>query len=156
MVPAADIANKTAQFRCNLNCAMYLPVCGCGGKRRPARLRVWHCVRYGSGRMTARRISSDTIANGMAAHSAGVVPGPVHEEKIGVRGFEPPTPSSRTKCATRLRYTPILPFECTIVIIAGPYIDPHVMKIEDGDRSVQVSGIPDAGSGPVAVTGASH
>lgn len=26
--------------------------------------------------------------------------------QIGVRGFEPPTPWSRTKCATRLRYTP--------------------------------------------------
>ena len=26
---------------------------------------------------------------------------------VGVRGFEPPTPSSRTKCATRLRHTPI-------------------------------------------------
>jgi transcriptional regulator with XRE-family HTH domain len=25
---------------------------------------------------------------------------------VGVRGFEPPTPSSRTMCATRLRYTP--------------------------------------------------
>ena len=25
---------------------------------------------------------------------------------VGVRGFEPPTPSSRTRCATRLRYTP--------------------------------------------------
>ncbi len=29
-------------------------------------------------------------------------------KKIGVRGFEPPTPWSRTKCATRLRYTPKL------------------------------------------------
>ena len=27
---------------------------------------------------------------------------------VGVRGFEPPTPSSRTMCATRLRYTPTL------------------------------------------------
>ena len=27
-------------------------------------------------------------------------------EVVGVRGFEPPTPSSRRKCATRLRYTP--------------------------------------------------
>ncbi len=26
---------------------------------------------------------------------------------VGVRGFEPPTPSSRTKCATKLRYTPM-------------------------------------------------
>ena len=27
---------------------------------------------------------------------------------VGMRGFEPPTPSSRTKCATRLRYIPTL------------------------------------------------
>lgn len=26
---------------------------------------------------------------------------------VGVRGFEPPTPSSRTTCATRLRHTPL-------------------------------------------------
>ena len=25
---------------------------------------------------------------------------------VGMRGFEPPTPSSRTRCATRLRYIP--------------------------------------------------
>ena len=28
------------------------------------------------------------------------------ESLVGVRGFEPPAPSSRTRCATRLRYTP--------------------------------------------------
>ena len=28
-------------------------------------------------------------------------------KKIGVIGFEPTAPSSRTKCATRLRYIPI-------------------------------------------------
>ncbi len=28
---------------------------------------------------------------------------------VGVRGFEPPAPSSRTRCATRLRYTPTTP-----------------------------------------------
>jgi hypothetical protein len=27
-------------------------------------------------------------------------------KKIGARGFEPPTPRSRTVCATRLRYAP--------------------------------------------------
>src|SRR5579863_656622 len=32
---------------------------------------------------------------------------------VGVRGFEPPTPSSRTRCATRLRYTPTAPVSCT-------------------------------------------
>src|SRR6476619_7284250 len=28
------------------------------------------------------------------------------ENLVGVAGFEPATPSSRTRCATRLRYTP--------------------------------------------------
>src|SRR5512146_1683518 len=28
------------------------------------------------------------------------------EKMVGARGFEPPTPWSRTKCATRLRYAP--------------------------------------------------
>ncbi len=27
---------------------------------------------------------------------------------VGVRGFEPPTPCSQSRCATRLRYTPIV------------------------------------------------
>jgi hypothetical protein len=27
-------------------------------------------------------------------------------EVVGARGFEPPTPWSRTRCATRLRYAP--------------------------------------------------
>ena len=30
-----------------------------------------------------------------------------YEEKlVGARGFEPPTPASRTRCATGLRYAP--------------------------------------------------
>ncbi len=33
---------------------------------------------------------------------------------VGVRGFEPPTPSSRRKCATRLRHTPIVAGGATI------------------------------------------
>src|ERR1700734_3159190 len=28
-------------------------------------------------------------------------------EMVGARGFEPPTPWSRTRCATRLRYAPM-------------------------------------------------
>ena len=30
----------------------------------------------------------------------------IREEVVGARGFEPPTPWSRTRCATRLRYAP--------------------------------------------------
>jgi hypothetical protein len=34
------------------------------------------------------------------------LPAKLLKKMVGVRGFEPPTPSSRTMCATRLRYTP--------------------------------------------------
>ena len=37
------------------------------------------------------------------------------ESMVGVIGFEPTTPSSRTRCATRLRYTPT----CPDVIVAA-------------------------------------
>ena len=33
-------------------------------------------------------------------------PGWTRQKMVGVRGFEPPTPCSRSRCATRLRYTP--------------------------------------------------
>ncbi len=29
-------------------------------------------------------------------------------EKVGLAGFEPVTPSSRTRCATKLRYSPLI------------------------------------------------
>ena len=38
---------------------------------------------------------------------------------VGVRGFEPPTPSSRTMCATRLRYTPTWPRKAARAAIYG-------------------------------------
>ena len=38
---------------------------------------------------------------------------------VGVRGFEPPTPSSRTRCATRLRYTPTAPRAAPARLIVG-------------------------------------
>ena len=38
---------------------------------------------------------------------------------VGVRGFEPPTPSSRTMCATRLRYTPTSPLKAAGAVYSG-------------------------------------
>jgi hypothetical protein len=38
---------------------------------------------------------------------------------VGVRGFEPPTPSSRTMCATRLRYTPTWPHKTARRLYTG-------------------------------------
>ena len=32
---------------------------------------------------------------------------------VGVRGFEPPTPCSQSRCATELRHTPVCPREYT-------------------------------------------
>jgi hypothetical protein len=31
---------------------------------------------------------------------------------VGARGFEPPTPCSRSRCATRLRYAPTVAMVC--------------------------------------------
>src|SRR5262249_33115375 len=40
-------------------------------------------------------------------NSARGFPGPAAEEMVGVRGFEPPAPCSQSRCATRLRHTPL-------------------------------------------------
>ena len=48
---------------------------------------------------------------GWAAFSAGLGLG----KMVGARGFEPPTPWSRTRCATRLRYAPT----CVVLPPAG-------------------------------------
>src|SRR5512136_1453457 len=48
-------------------------------------------------------------AKSRARHSEFHIPN--SRRMVGARGFEPPTPWSRTKCATRLRYAPmLLPF----------------------------------------------
>ena len=63
---------------------------------------------------------SPAVANGRAAHASVLVficgadsysttcggSGLLFGNLVGVAGFEPATPSSRTRCATRLRYTP--------------------------------------------------
>ena len=67
-------------------------------------------------RIVARHMSQDRSQE-VSSHNAaaggrpcGAVPVVEHlcdlEELVGVAGFEPATPSSRTRCATRLRYTP--------------------------------------------------
>ena len=58
-------------------------------------------ARRGPAASVPRRTSPTTVAA-----SAGAMCG---KELVGVAGFEPATPSSRTRCATRLRYTPKLP-----------------------------------------------
>ena len=42
---------------------------------------------------------------------------------VGARGFEPPTPWSRTRCATRLRYAPnvmLSGYRCSLNATRGP------------------------------------
>ena len=56
---------------------------------------------------------------------------------VGVRGFEPPTPSSRTKCATKLRYTPI---NGRYYTDCRPFYYPHPW----GKLSVQLRSRPSA------------
>src|SRR5215475_3309425 len=60
---------------------------------------------------------------------------------VGVAGFEPATPSSRTRCATRLRYTPtggrsyngVLPGPQARGISRGNAQVPHDGAAGDGD-----------------------
>ncbi len=51
---------------------------------------------------------------------------------VGARGFEPPTPCSRSRCATRLRYAPTLCgagyISCGMVAI-GFFAFPHINHI---------------------------
>jgi hypothetical protein len=42
---------------------------------------------------------------------------------VGVAGFEPATPSSRTRCATRLRYTPTFEQDCPYTHATPPLQD---------------------------------
>ncbi len=47
------------------------------------------------------------IRNGLLQkiRGLGILANPL-KSLVGARGFEPPTPWSRTRCATRLRYAP--------------------------------------------------
>ena len=66
---------------------------------------------------------------------------------VGVRGFEPPTPCSQSRCATRLRYTPT-PGNPTITN-AGPHAEPltdirdslplHLNQPETQGRALSIS-----------------
>ena len=46
---------------------------------------------------------------------------------VGARGFEPPTPWSRTRCATRLRYAPTEWNEPSLGSLLGPYSAPPTL-----------------------------
>src|SRR5208337_3543601 len=92
-------------------------------------------ARYGTGRITGRpgrageqasesraespwgtpRIASQAVCGAKAVFWAVLADGAASaawRQMVGVRGFEPPAPSSRTRCATRLRYTPICRVPC--------------------------------------------
>src|SRR5512145_2467828 len=43
---------------------------------------------------------------------------------VGVRGFEPPAPCSRSKCSTRLSYTPIWLDGAALAAPGRPYTGP--------------------------------
>jgi hypothetical protein len=63
--------------------------------------------RFTSGGMSARRLLPCLLPHAIFAYQ--LIFGFAYNSLIllvGVRGFEPPAPSSRTRCATRLRYTP--------------------------------------------------
>ena len=64
----------------------------------------------------AYRNQKEEFAHAMAAdvrrgsRRAAIIPGP--RMLVGVTGFEPATPRSRTVCSTRLSYTPNRPRDC--------------------------------------------
>ena len=47
---------------------------------------------------------------------------------VGARGFEPPTPRSRTECATRLRYAPSPPRAGARARAVRPYDGPGLLR----------------------------
>src|SRR3989442_13314936 len=56
-----------------------------------------------------RAHGEETVSHSLY-HTAHQEPGRFHQEMrmVGASGFEPPTPWSRTRCATRLRYAPTI------------------------------------------------
>ena len=86
---------------------------------------------------------------------------------VGVRGFEPPTPCSQSRCATRLRHTPnlpeSLPFFVRLVVELGRYSylrsprqeNPLVLRLVAEIRPATLSSnIPRYPRKPVSVTSA--
>ena len=72
------------------------------------RERIWKClIQFGAARSWWRPPDRTVLA--ATHHCAAFVALRRHRKSavlVGVAGFEPATPSSRTRCATRLRYTP--------------------------------------------------
>ncbi len=85
------------------------------GTRRARRSYDGTCIcRRGRGRTRSRCSTRgrpcpilETLWRPRAAES--ISNGNCLDNVVGARGFEPPTPRSRTECATRLRYAPIPP-----------------------------------------------
>ena len=70
------------------------------GGHPPLRRQVWRQDFLKLGRLIMSANLSASWIRGASNHYILLI------LLVGVRGFEPPTPSSRTRCATRLRYTP--------------------------------------------------
>src|SRR5438876_10494355 len=54
--------------------------------------------------MKEREMTAEIHPSSLRPHPSGKL--------VGARGFEPPTPCSQSRCATRLRYTPTLKRQC--------------------------------------------
>ena len=82
-------------------------------RRRNGRAPESH-ARRGGAPLQERRATAVQRAPppGAPHHEAPVLTVP-RDRVVGARGFEPPTPRSRTECATRLRYAPSLRFTRT-------------------------------------------
>ena len=80
-----------------------------------ASLEGWCSIRLSYGRLfiqfrpwTLVQIRTLDTRHTRSAHGLQLVRPPEQSEMVGVEGFEPPTPCSQSRCATRLRYTPRL------------------------------------------------
>ena len=73
--------------------------------------------------------------------NAPSITAPCNRKMVGVEGFEPPTPCSQSRCATRLRYTPRLR---TIAEDRGEISarrSPHDLSREGGNIRGDLSGV---------------
>ena len=85
------------------------------------------------------------VVNLITLTAGNGVPDPV--KVVGAAGFEPATPSSRTKCATRLRYAPIqlkAERDCDEYSIANEIVGYNIERQFSQDTSRKMAG-------PVAV-----
>ena len=83
-----------------------------------------------TGRLPARGVAGSRASLGATRKMRSALDGGLRDgnnwgKVVGVRGFEPPTPCSRSRCATRLRYTPTAGEVSRGGAVCNPSSGPH-------------------------------